>query len=43
VRGAEAAGMQALHFDVRQPAEMIAEIRTRLRLRRGSGKPAQPQ
>jgi putative hydrolase of the HAD superfamily len=43
VRGAEAAGMQALHFDVRQPAEMIAEIRTRLRLRRGSGKPAQPE
>ena len=32
VRGAEAAGLHALHFDVRRPAEMIREIRARLGL-----------
>jgi putative hydrolase of the HAD superfamily len=32
VRGAEAVGINTVHFDVRQPAEMIAEIRARLGL-----------
>jgi predicted metal-binding protein len=30
--GAEAVGINTVHFDVRQPAEMIAEIRARLGL-----------
>jgi len=33
VRGAEAVGLQAIHFDVRRPAEMIGEMRRRLGLR----------
>jgi putative hydrolase of the HAD superfamily len=32
VRGAEAVGIRSLHFDVRRPAEMMQEIRTRLAL-----------
>jgi putative hydrolase of the HAD superfamily len=36
VRGAEAAGLHGLHFDVRRPTDTIAQIRARLGLARGS-------